>query len=66
MNIHNCALNSSGNAWCWGYNAQGQDGDGTLTSPRRVPTAVAMPSSVTFSLLSTGAVANNTIALAAP
>jgi alpha-tubulin suppressor-like RCC1 family protein len=37
---HTCAVNSSGNVLCWGYNADGQLGDGSVTS-RSTPTNVA-------------------------
>ena len=38
-NMHSCGLTASGEAYCWGYNGQGQLGDGTTTN-RAVPTAV--------------------------
>src|SRR5439155_22774592 len=37
--VHSCALNASGEAFCWGLNFNGQLGDGTTTA-RPVPTAV--------------------------
>jgi alpha-tubulin suppressor-like RCC1 family protein len=45
---HTCALNSSGAAYCWGYNLWGQIGD-SATTFRQGPRAVQMPSGVTFS-----------------
>lgn len=43
---HLCALNTSNQLYCWGYNASGQLGDGT-TANKDVPTLVPLPSGVT-------------------
>jgi alpha-tubulin suppressor-like RCC1 family protein len=44
-----CALDGSGNAYCWGSNAYGQVGNGTTSSTGQLtPAAVSMPSGVTF------------------
>ncbi|MES2178804.1 MAG: Ig-like domain-containing protein [Gemmatimonadota bacterium] len=48
---HFCGLNSSGAAYCWGWNTAGQLGDGTRTD-RNVPTLVS--GSLTFRSLATG------------
>ncbi len=50
---HFCGLNSSGAAYCWGWNAGGQLGDGTRTD-RNVPTAVI--GGLTFTSLAAGGV----------
>jgi alpha-tubulin suppressor-like RCC1 family protein len=38
--VHTCALDTGGQAWCWGRNQYGQIGDGTSTQ-RTTPTAVS-------------------------
>ncbi|CAN5389465.1 hypothetical protein BH09GEM1_BH09GEM1_38900 [soil metagenome] len=56
-----CRLNSSGAAYCWGGNAQGQVGDGTITN-RNVPVPVA--GGLTFTALGTGMQGSHNCALA--
>ena len=34
---HSCALTTGKSLYCWGYNVEGQVGDGTTTSPRPSP-----------------------------
>jgi len=52
-NAHSCAIVGAGAAWCWGYNGNGQLGDGTTTQ-RTSPVAVGgLASGVAF--LSAGA-----------
>jgi alpha-tubulin suppressor-like RCC1 family protein len=48
-----CALDSAGMAYCWGYNGDGELGNGTTTNSN-VPVAVDMPAGVTFTQISTG------------
>ena len=48
-----CAITGAGAGYCWGYNGNGQIGDGT-TTPRSVPTAVTMPGGATFTQISAG------------
>jgi len=38
---HNCVVKMDGSAWCWGWNVNGQIGDGTATTPKTTPTAVS-------------------------
>ena len=49
-----CALDALGAAYCWGSNFYGQLGDGSTTD-RNVPTAVTMPTGITFTNISGGA-----------
>jgi alpha-tubulin suppressor-like RCC1 family protein len=44
---HSCALDGSGNAWCWGGDTYGQLGNGAAGASR-IPVAVTMPSGVSF------------------
>ncbi|MGH7513898.1 MAG: RCC1 domain-containing protein [Gemmatimonadales bacterium] len=37
---HACGVTADSMAYCWGYNKEGQLGDGTTTSPRLTPVAV--------------------------
>jgi alpha-tubulin suppressor-like RCC1 family protein len=50
---HVCALDTGGQAYCWGNNAWYQLGDNTTTT-RKVPTAVLQPAGVTFTQLTLG------------
>jgi len=57
---HTCALDSSGQAYCWGLNGNGQLGDNSTTT-RKTPVAVSQPGGVTFVQLSLGS--NNSCGL---
>lgn len=48
---HTCALTPAGGAFCWGWNANGQVGDGSVTD-RHVPTAVS--GGLTFDVIGAG------------
>lgn len=50
---HTCAVTSAGQSYCWGWNNNGQNGDGTFTQ-RKTPVAVSQPSGVAFGLVSNG------------
>lgn len=52
-NQYSCALDTNGNAYCWGYNSFGQLGDGTTVN-RSKPTPVIMPPGTRFTSISTG------------
>jgi alpha-tubulin suppressor-like RCC1 family protein len=47
------ALDSTGRAWGWGFNGDGELGNGTITDSS-VPVAVSMPPGVTFTSLTLG------------
>ena len=51
---HTCALDSGGNAWCWGDNSDGQVG-GTITEPgRKASRPVRVNGGLTFASLGAG------------
>jgi alpha-tubulin suppressor-like RCC1 family protein len=37
---YTCGLTRAGDAWCWGYNAYGQLGNGTTATETSLPSAV--------------------------
>jgi len=49
--LHACGLTTEGAAYCWGFNASGQVGDGSAVNR---PSPVAVLGGFTFSLLSAG------------
>jgi alpha-tubulin suppressor-like RCC1 family protein len=61
-----CGLTSVGAAYCWGFNDQGQLGDGTWTE-RAIPVPVQMPAGVTFTSIAvaTGALGSHACGLSA-
>ncbi|MFM7718251.1 MAG: InlB B-repeat-containing protein [Actinomycetota bacterium] len=61
--LHTCAVKTTYALWCWGSNASGQLGDGTLTG-RPVPTAVTTTSPLPATYLSVSAGTSHTCAIA--
>ena len=59
--VYTVALDSNGNAYTWGFNSNGQLGDGTETDSS-VPVPVTMPAGVTFTSVKAGG--NYSLALA--
>ncbi|MDX2193514.1 MAG: hypothetical protein NW201_09165 [Gemmatimonadales bacterium] len=51
--LHTCGVTVEGAAYCWGFNGNGQLGDGTTTQ-RLTPVAVAAPAGVTFTQVAMG------------
>ncbi len=51
--LHACAVTQVGSTYCWGYNGEGELGDGTTTD-RLTPVAVVMPAGVSFTSVSVG------------
>lgn len=41
--LHNCGIKEDGTAWCWGFNAEGQLGTGTLRRLDSFPVLVVSP-----------------------
>ena len=50
---HTCALATTGQAYCWGWNQYGQLGN-NLTASSRIPVAVQMPAGVSFQSIAAG------------
>src|SRR5207302_4741548 len=51
---HTCAVASSGDGYCWGYDGQGQLGDDATLADKSSPVKVAPPAGVTFVSVSAG------------
>ena len=51
--LHTCALTTTGQAYCWGANNQGQLGNNSTTNSR-IPVAVQMPAGVSFQSIAAG------------
>ena len=52
---HTCALTTTGQAYCWGANNQGQLGNNSTTDSR-IPVAVQMPAGVSFQSIAAGSI----------
>ena len=50
---HTCALATTGQAYCWGWNQYGQLGNNSTTGSR-IPVAVQMPAGVSFQSIAAG------------
>jgi len=59
-NVHTCGVTAAGAAWCWGYNWDGEVGDGTFNFPS---SPVAVLGGHTFTAVTNGV--DHTCALAA-
>jgi len=53
--IHACAVDDAGAVWCWGYNNNGQLGDGTTTNRDSPVKIVGATGSLTFDQVAAGA-----------
>ncbi len=53
FNVNFCAIKSDDTGWCWGHNASGRLGDGTVND-RYVPTSVSVTGVTTWKMLSAG------------
>lgn len=51
---HTCALASDGTVWCWGSDATGQLGNGSVTGLKYAPYPVAASTGLTFKRISAG------------
>src|SRR5450756_1985773 len=51
---HSLALTSSGQVLAWGYNGEGELGNGTTTSQSNTPVAVSLPSGTTVTAIAGG------------
>jgi alpha-tubulin suppressor-like RCC1 family protein len=55
---HTCAIREDGSLWCWGFNLEGEIGDGTTTTTL-VPTQISLPGPVTAVSAGGGFVSGN-------
>lgn len=68
---HSLAIDSTGRGWAWGYNADGELGNGTTVGPDQcggsscstIPVSVLMPTGVTFSEISGNGIPADSLAL---